>query len=36
MGFLKNQFSSVIEWNENGAAFCFISFRIRRSRKAPV
>lgn len=33
MGFLKNQFSSVIEWNENGAGVLFYKFQNQEIKK---
>lgn len=33
MGFLKNQFSSVIEWNENGAGILFYKFQNQEIKK---
>ena len=33
MGFIKNQFSSVIEWNENGAGVLFYKFQNQEIKK---
>lgn len=33
MGFLKNQFSSVIEWNENGSGVLFYKFQNQEIKK---
>lgn len=33
MGFLKNQFSSVIEWNENGTGVLFYKFQNQEIKK---
>lgn len=33
MGFLKNQFSSVIEWNESGAGILFYKFQNQEIKK---
>ena len=33
MGFIKNQFSSVIEWNENGAGVSFDKFQNQEIKK---
>lgn len=33
MGFLRNQFSSVIEWNENGAGVLFYKFQNQEIKK---
>lgn len=33
MGFLKNQFSSVIEWNENGTGILFYKFQNQEIKK---
>lgn len=35
MGFLKNQFSSVIEWNENGSGVLFYKFQNQEIKKVP-
>ena len=33
MGFLKNQFSNLVEWNESGAGVLFYKFQNQEIKK---